>query len=95
MVKNYTTLSSRPLHPIRHTHLLGLKFRAFRAFRGFTLCTAPMEMIPKITENCKFENLEKREIKTKMSDFGVKKQAVLHFNQAYIADQCSLYSTSM
>ena len=50
-----------------------------------------MEMIPKNGEKRKFHDLEKREMKAKMGDFGVKKQAVLLFNQAYIALQCSLY----
>ena len=50
-----------------------------------------MEMIPKNVEKCKFYDLEKREIKAKMGDLGVKKQAVLHFNPAYFALQCSLY----
>ena len=49
-----------------------------------------MEMIPKIVENRKFHDLEKREIKAKWGDFGVKKQAVLRENLAYIALQCSL-----
>ena len=49
-----------------------------------------MEMIPKNGENCKFHDLEKREMKANLRDFGVKKQAVLRFNQAYFALQCSL-----
>ena len=69
---------------------LHFSFRAFQVFRGFTLYNAPMEMIPKNGENCKFHNLEKREMKAKWGDFGVKKQAVLRENLAYFALQCSL-----
>ena len=54
-----------------------------------------MEMIPKVERKSKFHNLEKREMKAKWSDFGVKKQANRRANSAYIALQCSLYSTSM
>ena len=49
-----------------------------------------MEMIPKNGENRKFHDLEKCEMKANWGDFGVKKQAVLLFNQAYIDLQCSL-----
>ena len=50
-----------------------------------------MEMTAKNGEYCNFETLEKHEIKANLGDFGVKKQAVLHFNPAYFALQCSLY----
>ena len=63
--------------------------------RAQRLHTAPMEMIAKNGEHRKFHDLEKREMKAKMGDFGVKKQPLLRENSAYIADQCSLYSTSM
>ena len=49
-----------------------------------------MEMIPKNGENCKFHDLEKREMKAKWGDFGVKKQPLLRENSAYFALQCSL-----
>ena len=67
----------------------------FRVFCGFTLCTAPMEMIPKNGKNRKFHDLEKREMKANLGDFGVKKQAVLRANSTYFAPQCNLCSTSM
>ena len=63
--------------------------------RAQRLHTAPIEMIAKNGENCKLHNLEKREMRANWGDFGAKKQAVLRENSAYIADQCSLYSTSM
>ena len=59
------------------------------------ICTAPMEMIPKNGEKRKFENLEKREMKANLGDFGVKKQAILRANSTYFALQCNLCSTSM
>ena len=52
--------------------------------------TAPMEMIAKNGEHRKFHDLEKREMKAKWGDFGVKKQPLLHFNRASIALQFSL-----
>ncbi|MBR5588471.1 MAG: hypothetical protein IKW23_06475, partial [Kiritimatiellae bacterium] len=57
---------------------------------GFTLCTAPMEMIPKNGKKRKFHDLEKREMKANLGDFGVKKQAVLRANSTYFALQCNL-----
>ena len=54
-----------------------------------------MEMIPKNGEKRKFHDLEKREMKADLGDFGVKKQALLRENLAYFALQCSLCSTSM
>ena len=60
-----------------------------------SICTAPMEMIPKNGKKRKFHDLEKREMKANLSDFGVKKQAVLRANSTYFALQCNLSSTSM
>ena len=60
-----------------------------------SICTAPMEMIPKNGENRKFHDLEKREMKAILNDFGVKKQAILRANSTYFALQCNLSSTSM
>ena len=54
-----------------------------------------MEMIPKNGEKRKFHDLEKREMKANLGDFGVKKQAVLRANSTYFALQCNLCSTSM
>ncbi|MBR4946488.1 MAG: hypothetical protein IKZ27_05820 [Kiritimatiellae bacterium] len=62
---------------------------------GFTLFTAPMEMIPKNGKKRNFHDLEKREMKANLGDFGVKKQAVLRANSTYFALQCNLSSTSM
>ena len=59
-------------------------------FCGFTLFTAPMEMIPKNGENRKFHDLEKCEMKANLGDFGVKKQAILRANSTYFALQCNL-----
>ena len=41
-----------------------------------------MEMTAKNGEYCKFETLEKREIKANLGDLGVTKQPLLHFNRA-------------
>ena len=60
-----------------------------------SICTAPMEMIPKNGENRKFHDLGKCEIKAILGDFGVKKQAILRANSTYFALQCNLCSTSM
>ena len=60
-----------------------------------SICTAPMEMIPKNGENRKFHDLGKRETKANLGDFGVKKQALLRANSTYFALQCNLCSTSM
>ena len=49
-----------------------------------------MEMIPKVGRKSKFHDLEKCEMKAIWGDFGVQKQPLLHFNQAYIALQYSL-----
>ena len=70
-------------------------FRVFCVFCGFTLCIAPMEMIPKNGENRNFHDLRKREMKANLGDFGVKKQAILRVNSTYFALQCHLCSTSM
>ena len=59
------------------------------------ICTAPMEMIAKNGEKRNFHDLEKREIRAILGDFGVKKQAVLRANSTYFALQCNLSSTSM
>ena len=58
--------------------------------RAQRLHTAPMEMIPKNGEKRKFHDLEKRETKANLGDFGVKKQPLLHFNRASIELQSSL-----
>ena len=60
-----------------------------------SICTAPMEMIPKNGEKRNFHDLGKREMKANLNDFGVKKQAVLRANSTYFALQCNLCSTSM
>ena len=60
-----------------------------------SICTAPMEMIPKNGKKRKFHDLEKREMKANLGDFGVKKQAILRANSTYFAPQCNLSSTSM
>ena len=60
-----------------------------------SIYTAPMEMIPKIGENRNFHDLGKREMKANLSDFWVKKQAILRANSTYFALQCNLSSTSM
>ena len=60
-----------------------------------SICTAPMEMIPKNGEKRKFHDLGKRETKANLGDFGVKKQALLRANSTYFAPQCNLCSTSM
>ena len=59
--------------------------------RAQRLHTAPIEMIPKNVEKCKFHDLEKREMRAKWGDFGAKKQVVLRENSAYFALQCNLY----
>ena len=70
----------------------------FRVFRGFTLCTAPMEMIPKNGEKRKFHDLGKCEMKANLGDFGVKvslfckqTQLTLRFNVTYVQLQCKLH----
>ena len=60
-----------------------------------SICTAPMEMIPKNGKKRNFHDLEKREMKANLGDFGAKKQALLRANSTYFALQCNLCSTSM
>ena len=60
-----------------------------------SICTAPMEMIPKNGKNRKFKTLEKCEMKANLGDFGAQKQAILRANSTYFALQCNLCSTSM
>ena len=62
-----------------------------------SICTAPMAMIPKNGEKRKFHDLEKREMKANLSDFGVKvslfceqTQLTLRFNVTYVQLQCNL-----
>ena len=63
--------------------------------RAQRLHTAPMEMTAKNGEYCKFETLEKHEIKANLGDFGVKKQALLRENSASIDHQSNLDCTAM
>ena len=55
-----------------------------------SICTAPMEMIPKNGKKRNFHDLGKREIRANLGDFGVKKQAILRANSTYFALQCNL-----
>ena len=58
--------------------------------RAQRLHTEPMEMTAKNGENCKFETLEKHEIKANLGDFGVKKLPRLRENSASIDHQFNL-----
>ena len=62
-----------------------------------SICTAPIEMIPKNGEKRNFHDLEKHEMKANLGDFGVKvslfceqTQLTLRFNSSYIQLQCNL-----
>ena len=62
-----------------------------------SICTAPMEMIPKNGKKRNFHDLGKHEMKANLSDFGVKvslfceqTQLTLRFNVTYIQLQCNL-----
>ena len=63
-----------------------------------SICTAPIEMIPKNGEKRKFHDLGKHEMRANLGDFGVnvslfceQTQPTLRFNVTYVQLQCKLH----
>ena len=92
-------MKSRAFPLEQENQVLPFAVEAISVFSAYSvvssICTAPMEMIPKNGEKCNFHDLGKCEIRAILGDFGVKKQAILRASSTYFALQCNLSSTSM